>query len=70
MAGPPMRASRRPHEALAWPALDPDFLYAALDATAYAAFVKKSRKKRAGATKLHRKSGEARDQSRELFHGR
>jgi hypothetical protein len=41
------------------PALNPDFLYAALDATAYAAFVKESRKKRAGATKLHRKSGEA-----------
>jgi hypothetical protein len=39
------------------PALNPDFLYAALDATAYAAFVKESRKKRAGATKLHRKSG-------------
>ena len=31
----------------------------AQDATAYAAFVKESRKKRAGATKLHRKSGEA-----------
>jgi hypothetical protein len=44
------------------PALNPDFLYAALDATAYAAFVKESRKKRAGATKLHRKSGEARDE--------
>jgi hypothetical protein len=39
------------------PVLNPDFLYAALDATAYAAFVKESRKKRAGATKLHRKSG-------------
>jgi hypothetical protein len=39
------------------PALNPDFLYAAQDATAYAAFVKESRKKRAGATKLHRKSG-------------
>ena len=45
------------------PALNPDFLYAALDATAYAAFVPESRKKRAGATKLHRKSGEARDES-------
>jgi hypothetical protein len=55
------------HEALALPALNPDFLYAALDATAYAAFVKESRKKRAGATKLHRKSGEARDQSRDSF---
>jgi hypothetical protein len=42
------------------PSASPDFLYAALDATAYAAFVKESRKKRAGATKLHRKSGEAR----------
>jgi hypothetical protein len=49
------------------PALNPDFLYAALDATAYAAFVKESRKKRAGATKLHRNSGEARDQSPDSF---
>jgi hypothetical protein len=49
------------------PALNPDFLYAALDATAYAAFVKESRKKRAGATKLHRKSGEARDERRHSF---
>ena len=55
------------NEALALPALNPDFLYAALDATAYAAFVKESRKKRAGATKLHRKSGEAHDQSRDSF---
>jgi hypothetical protein len=47
------------------PALNPDFLYAALDATAYAAFVKESRKRCAGATKLHRKSGEARNQSRD-----
>jgi hypothetical protein len=38
------------NEALALPALNPDFLYAALDATAYAAFVKESRKRRAGAT--------------------
>jgi hypothetical protein len=45
----------------------PGFLYAALDATAYAAFFKESRKKRAGATKLHRKSGEARNQSRGSF---
>jgi hypothetical protein len=37
----------------------PDFLYAALDATAYAAFFKESRMKWAGATKLHRKSGVA-----------
>jgi hypothetical protein len=43
----------------ALPALNPDFLYAAQDATAYAAFVKESRKKRAGATTLHRKSGDA-----------
>jgi hypothetical protein len=35
------------HEVLALPALKPDFLYAALDATAYAGFVKESRKKRA-----------------------
>jgi hypothetical protein len=47
------------HEALALPALNPDFLYAALDAAAYAAFVKESRKKRAGANKLHRKSGDS-----------
>jgi hypothetical protein len=44
--------------ALALPTLNPDFLYAALDATSYAAFVKESRKNRAGATKLLRKSGE------------
>jgi hypothetical protein len=49
-------------EGLASPALNLDLLHAALDATAYAAFVKESRRKRAGATKLHRKSGEARDQ--------
>ena len=55
------------NKALALPALNPDFLYAALDATAYAAFVKESRKKRAGATKLDRKSGEARDQRRDSF---
>ena len=54
------------NEALALPALNPDFLYAAQDATAYAAFVKKSRKKRAGATKVHRKSGfSARSESEE-----
>jgi hypothetical protein len=55
------------HEALVLPGLNPDIPYAALDATAYAAFVKESRKKRAGATKLHRKSGEARDESRDPF---
>jgi hypothetical protein len=37
-------------------ASNPDFLYAALDAAAYAALVKESREKRAGASKLHRKS--------------
>jgi hypothetical protein len=37
----------------------PDFLYAALDVTAYAAFFKESRLKCAGATKLHRESGVA-----------
>jgi hypothetical protein len=51
----------------ALPALNPDVLYAALEATANAAFGKESRKNRAGATKLHRKSGEARDQSRNSF---
>jgi hypothetical protein len=56
------------NEALALPALNPGFLYAALDATAYAAFVKESRKKRAGATKLHRKSGEAHKLESRLFH--
>jgi hypothetical protein len=35
-------AERGDHEALALPALNPDFLYAALDANAYAAFVKES----------------------------
>jgi hypothetical protein len=35
----------------------PDFLYAALDTTAYAAFFKESRMKRAGAINLLRKSG-------------
>jgi hypothetical protein len=35
----------------------PDLLFAALDATAYAAFFTESRMKCAGATKLHRKSG-------------
>ena len=36
---------------------DPDFLYAAPDMTACAAFSKESRVKFANATKLHRKSG-------------
>ena len=36
---------------------DPDFLYAALDTTAYTAFFKESRMKFANATELYRKSG-------------
>jgi hypothetical protein len=36
---------------------DPDFLYAASDMTACAAFSKESRMRFANATKLHRKSG-------------
>jgi hypothetical protein len=36
---------------------DPDFLYAAPDMTACAAFIKESRMRFANATKLHRKSG-------------
>jgi hypothetical protein len=36
---------------------DPDFLYVALDTTAYAAFFNESRMNCAGATELHRKSG-------------
>ncbi len=36
---------------------DPDFLYAALDRTACAAFIKESRMKCTEADKLHRKSG-------------
>jgi hypothetical protein len=36
---------------------DPDFLYAAPDTTACAAFSKESRMRCANATKLHRKSG-------------
>jgi hypothetical protein len=36
---------------------DPDFLYATLDTTAYAAFIKESRMNLANATKLYRKSG-------------
>ena len=36
---------------------DPDFLYAAPEMTACAAFGKESRMKFANATKLHRKSG-------------
>jgi hypothetical protein len=35
----------------------PDFLYAALDTTACAAFIKESRMNLANANKLHRKSG-------------
>jgi hypothetical protein len=36
-------------------ALDPDFLYAALDTTACAAFIKESRMNFANASQLHRK---------------
>jgi hypothetical protein len=36
---------------------DPDFLYAALDTTACAAFIKESRMNFANANQLHRKSG-------------
>jgi hypothetical protein len=42
---------------------DPDFLYAALDTTACAAFIKESRMKFASATKLRRKSGGSPHQS-------
>jgi 4Fe-4S ferredoxin len=38
---------------------DPDFLYAAPDTTASAAFIKESRMNFANANQLHRKSGEA-----------
>ena len=38
---------------------DPDFLYAAPDTTACAAFIKESRMNIANANQLHRKSGEA-----------
>jgi hypothetical protein len=38
---------------------DPDFLYAALDTTACAAFIKESRMNFADANNLHRKSGQA-----------
>jgi len=41
------------------PALNPDFLYAALDSAAYAAFVKESRNKRAGVTELQEIRGSA-----------
>ncbi len=61
MFASPGRNLLREWSGWAWPALNPDFLYVALDATAYAAFVKESRKKLAGSAKLHRKSGEARD---------
>jgi hypothetical protein len=39
------------------PSHTPDFLYAAPDITACAAFIKESRMKFANANKLHRKSG-------------
>ncbi len=40
----------------------PDFLYAALDTTACAAFIKESRMKFAKANQLHRESGGAEDE--------
>ncbi len=40
----------------------PDFLYAALDTTACAAFIEESRMKFANANQLHRKSGGAEDE--------
>jgi hypothetical protein len=40
----------------------PDFLYAALDTTACAAFIKESRMKFANANRLHRESGGAEDE--------
>jgi hypothetical protein len=40
-------------------ARDPDFLYAALDTTACAAFIKESRMNFANANNLNRKSGRA-----------
>jgi hypothetical protein len=42
------------------PLRDPDFLYAALDTTACAAFIQENRMKCTNANRLHRKSG-ARD---------
>jgi hypothetical protein len=39
------------------PLRGPDFLYAALDTTARAAFIKESRMKCINANRLHRKSG-------------
>jgi hypothetical protein len=47
---------------------DPDFLYAALDTTAYAAFFKESRMKFANATELSRKSGESPTNVLRSFH--
>jgi hypothetical protein len=67
VARPAVALHEGTHEALALPALNPDFLYAALDATVYAAFVKESRKKRAGATKLHRNPEKRMMLSRESF---
>jgi hypothetical protein len=42
------------------PLRDPDFLYAALDTTACAAFIKERRMKCINANQLHRKSGSTR----------
>jgi hypothetical protein len=40
-----------------YPGLTPDFLYAALDTSAYAAFFTESRTRLSDSNKLHRKSG-------------
>ncbi len=44
---------------------DPDFLYAALEMTACAAFIKESRMNFANANRLHRKSGGSREKDEE-----
>jgi hypothetical protein len=49
---------------VAQPSGNPDFLYAALDTTACAAFIRESRINFANATKLHTKSWGRRDDDR------
>ena len=44
---------------------DPDFLYAALEMTACAAFIKESRMNFANANQLRRKSGPSREKDKE-----
>jgi 4Fe-4S ferredoxin len=53
------RAVQRPERPGEKCGADPDFLYAAPDTTACAAFIKESRMNFASANQLHRKSGEA-----------